>query len=446
LWILLKEFTIQTKHSLPCFPIYSFSHNLKQNTKIKVPPFLKNILALSLGSVASQGLNFLFLPFLSRLYNPEEFGIFYTFVGITQTFILISTLKYEKSIILPKNKIEADGLVLLTFLIITIYTLLIAAVLGCFQLFNINISNIGKYALLIPLAVLSYSYLSVITLWYQREERFKLISLILMLQSSCIIAFNILFAFLHINQNGLIWGYVLGCFFLVLGISVAQHKRFFSLYKNGKKISLLGGFKKYIDFPKYYLLYDLSANASNFLLPVIITSYYSQLDCGLFSMAYRILMVPIIIISGSISSVFMVNANKTYQIDACFNNLYKKTFIKVLITGLIIYTIIFFIGSSLITTFLGQQWKNVDIFVKILSCLLFFEFTSFVFRSNTYVIVQKQKIGLLVQGISTMLGLSSLIFFAYLGINNALIIFTALSISFACVNLFVTYNLSKKNI
>ena len=155
-------------------------------------------------------------------------------------------------------------------------------------------------------------------------------------------------------------------------------------------------------------------------------------------------MVPFMVISTSVTNVFMVNANKMYQLESSFNVLYKKTFNKIILIGLVIYGTSFFIGGDIISMFLGSKWSDISLYVKILSIMVFFEFITFVFKSNTFIIVQKQKIGMLIQMFSSLIGISCLFVFSDYGIQVALIAFTISGALFSCINLLTTYAFSKR--
>lgn len=408
-----------------------------------LPSFVRSVITLSLGTFLSQLLGFLLLPLLSRLYNPQQFGLFYTFTGITQTLCLISTLKYEKSIILPEKKSDVNSLVLLTFTIVSIFSVILSIVLGLSRNINIGLGDVKNLTLLIPITIFSYSFYSIMLQWYQRDVKFKTISILGVCQSILVFGFSILFSYFKISQNGLVLGYVFGCFVLIILIIIFQYGRFYVIFNNLDKRAITHNFKKYIDFPKYYLFYDLLTSGFVFLTPVIISTYYSKIECGLFSMAYRILMVPIIIISIAVSNVFLVKAKNDFTLNKKFNFIYKNTLNRISILALLIYVPIFFFGGKTISIFLGEAWGEIDLYVKILSIMLFFEFIVYVFRNNTYVIVQKQRTGLIIQIFSMSVSLTCLILLSSLGLKVALVAFTLSSISFSCINLFVTYRLSK---
>jgi O-antigen/teichoic acid export membrane protein len=401
-------------------------------------------MTLSFGTIISQGIGFMVLPILSRLYSPDEFGLFYSFTGIAQIICLVSTLKYEKSIILPQNRNEGNILVFLTLIIVSIYSIIVSLIVANLYFFSINVGTIQSYLFLIPLSVFVYAFLNIVLLWYQREEKFKAISIINISQSLIVMSLSVLLGIFKWQQNGLISAYVWGCSTLVTIIMILNYSNFFKIFSRIKKEDLVFNLKKYADFPKYYLGYDLLLSGTSFITPVILATLYTKTECGLFSMAMRILSVPYIIISISVSNVFIVNAKKAYSTHNNFKDLYVSTFKKLSILGLIIYSITFFFGDVLVSKLLGSQWNDIGLFVKIISVSTFFEFVTYVFRSNTYIIVQKQKVGLVIQALNTILSLSTLILLKQYGILSALMAFSFITIIFSSINLYVTYTYSKK--
>ena len=411
--------------------------------KLKNSPFLKSVLTLSLGSIIGQIISFIFLPLLSRIYTPQEYGLFSTFSGVCQTIILFSTLKYEKAILLPKNTKNGNSLVLLTFLIVSTYVLLATIILSVLSIVKFDFKDISQYVYFIPIVIIGFGYLSIILNWCQREERYDLISKIGIIQPTLVVGISFFLGFYKFTFNGLIVGWISASFILSIGFIIINRVKFHNLLSLYKKEKLIANFLKYIDFPKYYLLYDLLSSITTFLTPVVISYYFSQYECGLFSMAYRILMVPFIIISTSITNVFIVNANKHYIANNAFDELYKKTFKKILFIGLSIYSTSFLIGGPVIIALLGIKWKDIDLFIKIMSVWMFFEFIVTVFKSNTYIIVQKQKVGLMIQILNTIISLSCLILFSRQGIKYALTAFAISSAFFSINNLRMTYKFSK---
>jgi O-antigen/teichoic acid export membrane protein len=407
--------------------------------------FLKNVMTLSFGSIISQGIGFLFLPILSRLYSPHEFGLFYSFTGIAQIACLISTLKYEKSIILPEDEKKGDVLALLTLIITCISSIIMMLLIFILKSLNIYLGAIQDYIYLIPLSSIVYALTSILILWFQRKEKFFLISIINITMITLIMLSSVIIGYFKIINNGLIISYVLGCLLLIIGIVTLCYKKFINIFKLIEIVDLKNSFFKYIDFPKYYLAYDLLLSGIGFIIPFLIASLFSEQDCGMYSMAIRILNVPYIIISISVSNVFLVNAKKEFQKNNSFGQLYLNTLKKLFVLGLVIYSLGFIIGGRVISIVLGTQWEGIQPYVQVISIVAFFEFVAYVFRANTYIIVQKQKIGLIIQSIYSILSISVLVITSSKGFFFSIITFSVITIAFAILNLYVTYNYAKTN-
>ena len=65
--------------------------------------FSKNVLTLMTGATIAQAIPIAISPILTRIYTPEDFGIFALFIAITTIFGTIANGRYELAIMLPKN-------------------------------------------------------------------------------------------------------------------------------------------------------------------------------------------------------------------------------------------------------------------------------------------------------------------------------------------------------
>ena len=71
--------------------------------------YLKNISTVATGTFLSQLVLILFIPILSRIYTPNEFGLFiHFFIAFSSSIAIISTFTYERAIVLPKEKTESN--------------------------------------------------------------------------------------------------------------------------------------------------------------------------------------------------------------------------------------------------------------------------------------------------------------------------------------------------
>ncbi len=81
-------------------------------SKIKLKSeFSKNTLTLMIGSALAQVIPIIISPILTRVYTPEEFGIFALYITFISIGASLVTAKYETAILLPKKEENAKYLV-----------------------------------------------------------------------------------------------------------------------------------------------------------------------------------------------------------------------------------------------------------------------------------------------------------------------------------------------
>ena len=79
----------------------------------------RNLKQLVSGSVFSQALLLASMPFLTRVFNPDAFGVMAVFSATYAIIIPVMTLKYDAALILPKSNQSAISLTVLVFIIAT---------------------------------------------------------------------------------------------------------------------------------------------------------------------------------------------------------------------------------------------------------------------------------------------------------------------------------------
>src|SRR5688500_14561464 len=100
--------------------------------------FSKNVLTLLMGTGIAQIIPIAMAPVISRIYSPEDVGVFTVFLSISTIFSVIATARYELAIILPKSDEDAFTIVFLSLAI----NLIISSLLFIIVLFfNQNICN-----------------------------------------------------------------------------------------------------------------------------------------------------------------------------------------------------------------------------------------------------------------------------------------------------------------
>lgn len=101
--------------------------------------FSKNIITLMTGTTIAQAIPIAISPILTRIYTPEDFGIFAIYLAITSIIAVIATGRYEMAIMLPKEEKDVKSILKLIIILLSIVTF--ATFLIVF-IFNDEITNL----------------------------------------------------------------------------------------------------------------------------------------------------------------------------------------------------------------------------------------------------------------------------------------------------------------
>ena len=79
--------------------------------------FYKNIFTMFTGTSASQLIWIFTIPFLTRIFSADDFGIYQLFLSTTSIIIIFSTARYDLAVIVPEEKNKAISLMVLPVII-----------------------------------------------------------------------------------------------------------------------------------------------------------------------------------------------------------------------------------------------------------------------------------------------------------------------------------------
>ena len=187
--------------------------------------YLKNITTLASGTFLSQLVLVLFIPILSRIYTPNEFGLYSLFIAFSSSLAIISTLTYDRAIVLPKEKEDAKLISILSIVICLFTSALFAFVLYIFNDFFLKYFGGYKFILvLIPLKILQ-SGLQLIFDEISIRNKFYLTLSSLRASNSLIVSFIQFIAKFAYKIDGLIFGKFIGDLFILIAIIIINIRK-----------------------------------------------------------------------------------------------------------------------------------------------------------------------------------------------------------------------------
>lgn len=360
---------------------------------------LRSASILISGTVIAQMISILLQPLLRRFFSPESFGVFSVYLSLTGIVVVISSLRYDDAIVLPKNDKESANVLGLSLIIsIIINSLLFIAVILSGEkiktFLNLPASFPVTVLIIIPLSAILYNTYQCLNYWLVRKQKFYSVSLNKLLRRSSEGVAQVSFAFAG-KSSGLIYSDIIGQTVNVITV-------IFQTLKNGlnfKAISLNRMkyvSRKYSDFPRFNLIPAFMSTCSFMLPPIFINKFFSSESAGYFDLAKLLLSLPLALVATSFSSVLLQRITEKFNRRESFLSDLKPVILIVILISLIEIVVILFFGEYLFKLLFGNTWTFSGTISKILVWSFAFNFVVSTFtavfismrRIKTYSIYQ----------------------------------------------------------
>ncbi len=362
--------------------------------------FASNVLKLVSGTVIAQALTILTAPVLSRLFPPQAFGTTSVFISIASVLAVIICLRYEQSILLPKDDADAANLFSVSLIISLVISLLVAIILvgqaGTVTTL-LNVPELTAYLWILPIALVFQGLFQAINQWNTRQKKFTRLSLARVAASLTTSIVPIFLALMgYRNAAGLIISWITGTiiFSLVLSAQVLREDAQILFHKI-RPTSMLAVARRYWKFPLLDTWGSLINTLSWQLPSLLLSPFFSQSVVGYYAMASRILLLPMTIIGNAISQVFFQHASEKTANQESLAQVVSKVFDRLVAITLVPVLLLAILGKELFTVILGAQWAEAGIYAQILAPWIFFLFISSPL-STLFSILERQETALIV--------------------------------------------------
>lgn len=364
--------------------------------KILSSKYVKNIATLSLGTVIAQLIVVGISPIITRLYTAEEMGLYTIVLTIVTMFIPILNGRYDMAIVTASDDQEAREISNTSIIFGIITSLVIFTLIMIYANLNNEFKNI-EYLFLLSLPILLInSILNVLNAINNRLNKYRVLSSVSIKKSIAQALIQVLLGIFKFGSIGLILSLLISLFAgLKHQIKSASLIKFKLLYIINYT-QLIRTIKKYKKMPLFSAPAAFMNSLSYSILIIFISSLYNVQEVGYYSLAFRVLGLPLIVISSSVSRVFFSRASEEQRIHGNFYSVFKKTSIYLFGVSLVLFSIIMLTSERLFGLIFGHDWEKAGLYVAILSPLFAVRFVVSTI-SSSILIANKQKTELLLQ-------------------------------------------------
>jgi lipopolysaccharide exporter len=407
--------------------------------KFNQSEFIRNVVTLMSGTIIAQAIPVLMSPLLTRLFSPYDFGVFSIFTSIASVIAVIATLRFELSIVLPKEEKDAVNLLALSFYITLLITSISLIVIIVFHSFIIQWTDspaLQYLIYLIPIYVLFAGITQSLNYWYSRNRNFSLLSIGKIVQSGLNAVIALMGGVLLFKPGGLILGAIGGQF---AGAAIYVFK--FIQYQKSKiqlveKAVIKKNFTTYKDFLIINTPHAFINTFQDLVIILLLNHFFSKEIVGLYALSYRILKLPVGLIGASSYQVFLQKSSTLHDDPLALHNLVKKILKQLTILAIPIFLVLIIAAPFLFKTVFGKEWEQAGVIARYISPWLLINFLTSPISAITLV-VRKQGLAFIFSIIDFIIQSLVILLGAYLdlGLNT----FLLLGIVSATYQLFILY-------
>lgn len=350
--------------------------------------FSRNVLILMSGSTIANAIPILIMPVLTRLWSPEDFGVFATYMAFVGILGTMSTGRLDMALMLPNKNEDAVRILIIGLALSFAFIILLYPIIFKFDQFSPVFGfSVESWHYLVPLGVFLYAGYSMMISWHNRSKNYKLMSQSRVIQSTSISFTQASIGLLAKFNFGLIFSDLIGrlvsIILILRGTGLLNQKLNMSKAKN---IALL---KRYRKFPLLEAPGSV-INVSSHQLPIIVLPLLFSPDvAGLYFLVIRVLMMPASLVGQAMLEVFKNRAQDDFKRTGTCRPIFIKTGLVLFSIGIVPAVLLVCFAPTLFSFVFGEEWREAGGYAQILAPVALAQFVS---APLSYVLVFREKL------------------------------------------------------
>jgi len=346
-------------------------------------------LSLAFLTYVAQAASIVIIPFMARVYAPEQYGLFAVYLAYLAVASVFSTWRYSMAIALPEDHRQAAIVVQACLAIIVAMTAVFSSFVVAAEVggYSSKISEFAGVPLVIfylfPLGIMLAGFMNVLSGWSLRTSNAVHVGLARIVQilvgAGCQLFLGV---YWEASVVSLVLGQLAGQLVSIAVQATLSHRETGGYYEwygisNAVRAVLL----KYKSLPQTLFQTDLMNALGKKTLPVFISVLFGSKLAGLLSFATNVINAPLAAITASIWQVShnrlsRQEENKRSRTLVLIHNLSSYLF------SLPVVAIIVF--RDQLPLILGDAWKDLPEVVPFLAAMIFMNSVS---NTTSYFVV-----------------------------------------------------------
>jgi O-antigen/teichoic acid export membrane protein len=322
---------------------------------------IRNTTVLITGTIFAQLISILLQPFLRRFFSPEAFGTFSVYLSLVSILAVITPLRYNDAVVLPKNDSDSANVLFLSQILnffISFILFLIIVFFGKKLIIALNIPEDLPVSILylIPLSIFLLNTYQSFNYWLIRHKKYYAVTTNKLVRRGTEGVAQVTYAILK-YPKGLIYSDIIGQIanmFVTIYSSIRSGFRMSFL--NRKDLSKV--MREYSDFPKYNLIPGILSACSYYLPTIFINKLYSPEMTGYFDLSKLLLSIPLAFIATSVSNVLLQRTSEKFRKNQSFIGDLKPLFYIIISICVVEIAAILLFSSEIFSIAFGKNWQT----------------------------------------------------------------------------------------
>lgn len=384
--------------------------------------FARGVSVLVGGTAGAQLIQVAAAPLLTRLYTPADFGLLAVFAALLSALAVVASLRYELAIPLPEDDRQAAALLQLAMTAVLAAALLSAIPILLWRreiAALLNMPALASSLYLLPFGVLTAGCYNVLNFWAIRHKAFIPVAKTKLGQAAAAAGFQL--AGMPLGPVALLIGQIIGhgAGISSLGLRVLRP----TWPAGGASLTeVLRMARRHRRFPLYSTWGALFNTAGMHLPPMLFAAFFSPAAAGIYTLANRVLSVPMQLLGQSIASVFLAGAAQAHRagrLGAAAAHIHRR----LAHVGMPPMLVLMFAGPEIFAQVFGADWREAGVFARWMAPWLYLVFVTSPITSLVEVL-DRQAAGMVYQALLLGVRAAAILAGAALGeVRSAVILF-----------------------
>lgn len=334
--------------------------------------FIRSLAMLASGSILAQLIVFITSPIMTRMYTATEIGeytIVLTAVGI---FGSVICGRYDMAIVSEEEEKNVFSIVVLSFVCTIVLSTLVSLFYALYYVIKGYLAVQILFSCVFIFLLLIINGISNILLSYNNRCReYKLMTSVNLIRSVVKEAIMVFVGLVSATSWILLLSEIMGTIFGVRrqARTLARRTEGFFLLKNIKKEEIVKVARKH----KRQFCFSMPAMfANNFSyssITLFISSLFGTAVVGYYSISYRLLGLPLNVISSNVSRIYLEETSRSYLENGTYRKIFIRTSGILFIIAIPMTVAMMLLAPAFCAFFYGEDYYIAGIYLRYLAVM-----------------------------------------------------------------------------